>query len=160
MPDTAKAAPARPFDFPLASRTGYLLHKAGVLLIQDADRALEAQGMRLRYFYVLGALESRLTLSQQDLSRLLNLDPTTMVALIDELEEFGHVERRRNPTDRRRYMLHLTDKGRAALTAAQVAVDKIEAEFLAPVSAADRERLPKILGALLADRWPAIAPCD
>lgn len=165
MSDTASAPSALShtrdaFDFPLVSRTGYLLHKAAVLLMQDADRALEAQGMRLRYFYVLAALEGELTLSQQDLSRLLNLDPTTMVALIDEMEQAGHVERRRNPADRRRYMLRLTDDGRVALSAAQLAVDKVEREFLASVTASDGERLRQILNKLLSDRWPTIAPCD
>ncbi|MEK8145195.1 MarR family winged helix-turn-helix transcriptional regulator [Streptomyces sp. M10(2022)] len=85
--------------------------------MEEAERALTTQGMRLRYFYVLAALDSDLSLSQQDLSRLLNLDPTTMVALIDEMESAGHVERRRNPSDRRRYILRLTEGGREALSA-------------------------------------------
>ncbi|MGP4044406.1 MarR family winged helix-turn-helix transcriptional regulator [Streptomyces sp. 2A115] len=158
----AMPTPAEPagLDFPLVSRTGYLLHKAGSLLMEDAEKALAAQGMRLRYFYVLAALESGLSLSQQDLSRLLNLDPTTMVALIDEMEGAGHVERRRNPSDRRRYILHLTDGGREALERAGHAVDEVEREFLSSVPEADRERLRTLLGDLLADRWPRVVACD
>ncbi|WP_394436593.1 MarR family winged helix-turn-helix transcriptional regulator [Streptomyces sp. SGAir0957] len=147
-------------DFPLVRRTGYLLNKAGSILMEDAERALAEQGMRLRYFYVLAALESDLTLSQQDLSKLLHLDPTTMVALVDEMERAGHVERRRNPADRRRYILRLTDDGRTALARAGSAVDAVEREFLEAVPAEDRERLRALLGDLLADRWPRVIACD
>lgn len=157
MPTPAERAG---LDFPLVRRTGYLLHKAGSLLMDDAERALAEQGMRLRYFYVLAALESGLSLSQQDLSRLLNLDPTTMVALIDEMEGAGHVERRRNPSDRRRYILRLTDGGRTALERAGRAVDEVERDFLSSVPEADRDRLRTLLGELLADRWPRVVACD
>jgi DNA-binding MarR family transcriptional regulator len=40
-----------------------------------------------------------------------------LVALVDELEERGLVERRENTEDRRRYALHLTAQGRSALEA-------------------------------------------
>lgn len=128
--------------------------------MEDAERALAEQGMRLRYFYVLAALESDLSLSQQDLSRLLHLDPTTMVALVDEMERAGQVERRRNPSDRRRYILRLTDEGRAALERAGRAVDAVERDFLAAVPVEDRERLRALLGDLLADRWPRVIACE
>jgi DNA-binding MarR family transcriptional regulator len=151
---------ASSFDFPLVNRTGYLLNKAGLLLMHEAEQALEAQGMRMRYFYVLAALEGGHLLSQQDLSRLLNLDPTTMVALIDEMESVGHVERRRNPADRRRYILHLTDDGRQALSQASLAVGAVEEAFLAAVPDQDRERLQQILKGLLADQWPSVISCE
>ncbi|WFB09900.1 MarR family winged helix-turn-helix transcriptional regulator [Streptomyces sp. LX-29] len=156
VPDAEDAT----FDFPLVNRTGYLLNKAGALLMQEAEQVLEGQGMRMRYFYVLAALEGRHPLSQQDLSRLLNLDPTTMVAIIDEMESAGHVERRRNPADRRRYILHLTDDGRRALGRASLAVGEVEERFLATVVDRDRERLRQILRRLLADRWPSVISCE
>lgn len=161
-PDASRTAEpaADNLDFPLARRTGYLLQKAGALLVQDADRALGAQGIRMRYFYVLGALESGLALSQQDLSTLLNLDPTTVVALMDEMEQAGHVERRRNPVDRRRYILTLTDRGRNMLADAMSVVDQVEAEFFAPIPEKDRQRLREMLGTVLADRWPSVVACE
>ena len=146
-------------DFLIAERPGYLLHKAGLVLVEDVEKALGAVGMRIRYFFVLAALAGGPELSQQDLSRLLNLDPTTMVALVDEMEGAGHVERRRNPSDRRRYILSLTDGGRKALERAGHAVDEVERDFLAAVPEADRERLRTLLGELLADRWPRVIAC-
>ncbi len=141
-------------DFPLADHTGVLLFKAGMLIQEEADLALQAAGFKLRDFLVLAALAGGAELSQQDLSQLINLDPTTVVALIDELERAGHVERRRNPADRRRYILRLTDEGRAALVEAEQVAEEAERAFFARLPAGSREQLHEMLGGLLAHRWP------
>lgn len=56
-------------------------------------------------------------MSQSDLARALTLDRSTMVAVIDQLERRGLVERRKDPEDRRRHALHLTDQGQQFLAA-------------------------------------------
>ena len=43
----------------------------------------------------------------------MRVDRTTMVAIVDELEAAGFVDRQRNPEDRRAYALEATDAGRA-----------------------------------------------
>ncbi|MFE6778392.1 MarR family winged helix-turn-helix transcriptional regulator [Streptomyces sp. NPDC057702] len=148
--------PPRPReDFLIAERSGYLLHKAALSLVDDAERALETVGMRTRYFFVLAALAGGPELSQQDLSRLLNLDPTTVVTVIDEMERNQHVERRRNPLDRRRYNLLLTDTGRAALAGADGVVTEVETAFFGMLDDAERRVLRTMLDRMLAGRWPA-----
>jgi DNA-binding MarR family transcriptional regulator len=142
-------------DFLLADRTGYLLNKAAMLIAEDAERALETVGMRLRYFFVLTSLAGGPELSQQDLARLLNLDPTTVVALVDEMERNQHVERRRNPADRRRYTLVLTESGRTALSAAEQVVTDAEAAFFGPLTGAERAGMQDMLIRLLEGRWPS-----
>lgn len=142
-------------DFLLAGRPGYLLHKSALLLVEDAEDALAEVGMRTREFFVLAALASGPDLSQQDLSRLLNLDPTTVVAVIDELERRDYVERRRNPADRRRYILVLTDAGRQALVDADRVADRIEANFFGELTAEERKLLHSMLGRVMTGRWPA-----
>src|SRR5262245_65469690 len=52
-------------------------------------------------------------LSQQQLASVLKTHPSRIVALVDELEAKGLVERQPNPDDRRTYELYLTDKGEA-----------------------------------------------
>ncbi|MGF1430007.1 MarR family winged helix-turn-helix transcriptional regulator [Kitasatospora sp. LaBMicrA B282] len=154
---TEPAAPAlgtpRP-DFPLADHAGVLLHKAGMVIAEEVDQALRAEGHKLRNFLVLAALAGGAELSQQDLSQVINLDPTTVVALIDELERAGQVERRRNPADRRRYILGLTETGRTALAEAQQVAEQAEDAFFADLPAGQRQLLHEILGGLLANRWP------
>ncbi|MFF4910055.1 MarR family winged helix-turn-helix transcriptional regulator [Streptomyces sp. NPDC001260] len=147
-------------DFPIAERPGYLLHKAGLVLVEDVEKALGSVGMRIRYFFVLAALSGGPELSQQDLSRLLNLDPTTVVTVIDEMERNQHVERRRNPADRRRYNLILTDSGREALATADRIATEVESSFFGTLEEGEREALRGMLGRLLAGRWPASVCSD
>lgn len=147
-------------DFFIAERPGYLLHKAGLLLLEDVEKALETVGMRSRYFFVLASLAGGPELSQQDLSRLLNLDPTTVVTVIDEMERNQHVERRRNPADRRRYNLILTDSGRAALAAVDGVVTEVETAFFGALDDDEREVMRRMLDRVLAGRWPASVCSD
>ncbi|WP_405974122.1 MarR family winged helix-turn-helix transcriptional regulator [Streptomyces sp. NBC_00988] len=147
-------------DFLIAERPGYLLHKAGLVLVEDVEKALGAVGMRIRYFFVLAALAGGPELSQQDLSRLLNLDPTTVVTVIDEMESNAHVERRRNPADRRRYNLILTETGREALATADRVATEVESAFFGALSEGERGVLRKMLGTLMAGRWPASVCSD
>lgn len=53
--------------------------------------------------------------SQQQLAATMGLLPSKMVAMVDELEQRGLVERRRGTADRRQYALHVTRKGSALL---------------------------------------------
>lgn len=152
--DGEAAGPTPRKDFLLAERPGYLLHKAALLLVEDAEEALGAVGMRTRDFFVLASLASGPDLSQQDLSQLLNLDPTTVVTVIDELERQKYVERRRNPADRRRYNLILTESGRAALAKASRVADEIESAFFGALTADERGDLRGMLGRVMAGRWP------
>jgi DNA-binding MarR family transcriptional regulator len=55
-------------------------------------------------------------ISQQVLASRLGMVPSRLVALIDELEALGLLERRDNAEDRRVYALHVTEKGAKALT--------------------------------------------
>ncbi|SCD27407.1 DNA-binding transcriptional regulator, MarR family [Streptomyces sp. TverLS-915] len=156
--EQAGASPRK--DFPIAERPGYLLHKAGLVLVEDVEKALGSVGMRIRDFFVLAALAGGPELSQQDLSRLLNLDPTTVVTVIDEMERNGHVERRRNPADRRRYNLFLTATGREALATADRVATEVESAFFGGLSAEERAALRTTLGVLMAGRWPAAVCSD
>ncbi len=47
-----------------------------------------------------------------DISRWMGLDPSTLVPSVDALVKKGFLQRERDPNDRRRYPLHLTDEGR------------------------------------------------
>lgn len=145
---------------PLLSSTGFMLHKVGMLLIAAAEESLAAHGMRLRYFYVLAALQNSDEFSQQDLSAMLGVDPTSMVTVIDEMEAKGHALRRRNPADRRRYIVQLTDEGRTALAAASESVLQLERDFLSDLSADAQESLHTVLSQLMSGRTAEAVDCD
>ena len=150
---TAKQTPRD--DFLLVERPGYMFHKAALLLYEDVELALDGLGLRGRYFFVLASLAGGPRLSQQDLSRLLNLDPTTVVSVIDEMERNQHVERRRDQADRRRYQLLLTDSGRDLLAKAETLVTEAETAFFGSLTDEETTLMRGILGRLMAGRWPA-----
>ena len=107
--------------------------------------ALSAIVMRAPEFAILHQLYEAGPLSQQALGRSLRIHASNLVALIDELEADGSLIRRRDPTDRRRYLLELTDDGVRRLAEAQRAAADAEAEMLAPLTPAERERLRAFL---------------
>jgi DNA-binding MarR family transcriptional regulator len=85
---------------------------------------------------------------------MLGIDPTTIVAIVDELEAEGFVRRERSTTDRRRSDLHLTPGGRTALAAADDLIDEVEAEFFSPLPAAELARFQDSAGRVVARYWP------
>jgi DNA-binding MarR family transcriptional regulator len=107
---------------------------------------------------VLRAIADRHPVSQGEIARTMNVDRTTMVALIDDLQGKGLV-RRQDPEDRRRNAVELTDAGRDTVRRAAAAVERAERDFLGPLSAAEATQFKKILHALLggAQSGPATA---
>jgi DNA-binding MarR family transcriptional regulator len=134
----------------LADRLGFLLGRAHLAHRAVAERALAPLGLGVKEFGALAVLVEEGPLSQQRLGERQGIDRTTMVAVIDDLERNGLVERRRDPDDRRAYSLDATSKGRRVLARANTAVARAENEFLAPLAGEDRRRLKEFLRTLIA----------
>ena len=134
----------------LAGSVGFLISKLGMHSAAGFAEALQPLGIDARHFGMLRIVATGQGLSQQELGERLSVPPSRMVAFIDELEERGLVERRRNPRDRRAHAVHLTAKGRRLYDKAlQTAVD-YEERFCADLSPADREQLLELLQRLAA----------
>lgn len=88
--------------------------------------------------------------SQQAIAAALGTPPSRLVALADDLEQRGLIERRRNPDDRRNYAVHLTTDGQAALRRIGTAAAAHEDEIAAPLSEREREQLQRLLRKLAA----------
>jgi DNA-binding PadR family transcriptional regulator len=82
-----------------------------------------------------------------------SLDPTLMVALIDELERQGLCRRTRHPSDRRRYAIAITPTGSALLEQGLAIVGEIEQEILAPLSEPERQELARMLTRVMEPYW-------
>lgn len=93
-------------------------------------------------------------LSQHELGQQLGIDRTTVVELIDELERKRYVERRRNPADRRSYLLTLTARGRAFQKRAAQAFDAAARDVFAPLDATEVNAISDMLRRMItnADR--------
>jgi DNA-binding MarR family transcriptional regulator len=108
---------------------------------------------------VLIAIDDRVPLSQQEVARRLGVDRTTMVVLIDELENKGLVQRRQDPDDRRRNVVALTDVGRTTLRGATSASDEAERRLLGPLSDDETAKFKEMLRAITfaaADESPSL----
>ena len=133
----------------LARKTGVLISKVSQLAQEGFERALRPMGLKARHYGVLTVLAGEGPHAQRNLSEKLAIDRTTMVGLVDELEGLGLVERRRDPKDRRRYDLALTDAGKRAMSEAEAVAARVQDAVLAPLDDADRRRLHEMLASLL-----------
>ncbi len=136
---------------PVRDRFGWLLKHARERLATLTATALEPWGINGRELAVLAAVADGEPSSQVDAAVRLGIDRTTMVALIDDLEAKGLVERHPDPADRRRNIVALTTTGRDTFDGASRATDEVERSFLAPIPERDRERFRAMLRALAHD---------
>jgi DNA-binding MarR family transcriptional regulator len=94
---------------------------------------------------ILRLLRKSPGISQQELSSLLQIHPSRLVAILDTLEKRELVERKLNPQDRRLYSLYLTEAGVLTLERiGQVAREHQDA-FLSSISGEERRILAEIL---------------
>jgi MarR family transcriptional regulator for hemolysin len=124
-----------------------LLNRAGHLLSLQLADALAEVGLSQRMQCVLvHAAEGQRT--QAELAELADLDKTTMVGTVDELERLGLAERVPSPSDRRARIIRVTKAGNAAAVRGQRIVDRVHAEALQAFSAKERAILVDALGLL------------
>lgn len=106
---------------------------------------LEPHGFHPREFGVITLLAKRPGITQQELASLARVDPSSMVALLDDLEARGIAERRVDPDDRRRRALYLTDKGTEQMRALQREARKAGKQFLGRLTEEEAETLNRLL---------------
>jgi DNA-binding MarR family transcriptional regulator len=135
----------RPPPEPLASAPGFLLSWNGRRTAHEFARALEPLGLRPPHFGVMTLIDTDPGLTQQDLAERSLIDPSSMVAVVDELEELGYAERQTHPGDRRKHALHLTPAGKQTLKRARAAAMKTARDILAPLDAGEVETLRTLL---------------
>jgi DNA-binding MarR family transcriptional regulator len=109
----------------------------------------ELMGVKLRQLMLLSYLRYGAPALQQQLCEALWLDANNCVLLLNELEDMGYIERRRDPADRRRHVVELTDEGRAALERAERAQDSLGDELFAALTEEERATLRSLLGRAL-----------
>ena len=109
------------------------------------EEALGQEGARRQDFVVLTSLAEQGPASQAALGRRLWIDRSDLHAILNELESAGQVARVRDETDRRRNVVALTRAGRTALARLDKRVDAAQDALLAPLSAADRRELHRLL---------------
>jgi DNA-binding MarR family transcriptional regulator len=103
--------------------------------------ALQSIGLTPALFAVLNYLQAHEGAIQQQIGSAMGIDPSTMVALVDELERTGLAGRRPQPHDRRAREVLLTPRGRRTLSRARELAEEVEDDVLQGLSPAERRRL-------------------
>jgi DNA-binding MarR family transcriptional regulator len=123
------------------SSAAFLLAQIGAHAARKFAERLAPIHLSPPHVGILGVLRRSEGLSQQDLAVALRMHPSGLVAVIDELEERGLVERKDSPDDRRIYRLHLTDKGHAILSDIGRIAHEHNKSLCAALSDEEREQL-------------------
>ena len=132
----------------------FMLAHASHMLATRMTAAFAEIGITPRDYCVLYHAASA-ELTQIELARLSDLDKTTMVVTLDDLESAGYAERRPSRADRRARVVVVTDEGRRLVAAGHEIADRVHAEVLAELPPASRgvfmDSLTKLVGGLLAE---------
>ncbi len=130
---------------PLASAPGFLLSWNGQRIARYFAAALEPLGLRPPLFGVLTLIDANPGSAQRELVERSMIDASTMVALIDELEERGLAERRPHPNDRRKRAVYLTREGRRTLERARAVAIDTGRKVFEPLTESEMQTLTKLL---------------
>lgn len=120
---------------------GFLLYDSARLLRRDFDRRARAIGLTRAQWSVLSHLHRYEGVNQAALADLMEIQPITLVRLLDRLEEAGWIVRDADPNDRRSRVPRLTDKARPVIERLQALAAQTRELALAGIPDGQRERL-------------------
>ena len=110
-----------------------------------ATEVLGSVGLTPALFALLNVIGAREGAIQQELGTALGVDRSTMVALVDQLEDAGLAQRKKSAADRRAREIAITPRGRRLLERARKLISDTEDEVLAGLNATERKELQRLL---------------
>lgn len=128
-------------------RLSFLLAYHGAITDTVLRKALAAAGLVPRHVMTLLQLADG-PVTQKALIEKLGVDPSVLVALLNDLEGEGLVHRQRDPADRRRHIVEITPEGASRLEVSDLALDAMEQALFGDLSARERTALRGLLGKL------------
>jgi len=131
------------------STLAFLLSQVGIHASQRFARRLAAIDLQPPQFRVMNAIDASEGSSQQAIAATIGAPPSRMVAIVDELEARGLLERRPHPSDRRIRALHLTAAGRRLLARGRKLAAEHEEDLTRGLDQADRKRFVALLQKLV-----------
>ncbi|OCG73304.1 MarR family winged helix-turn-helix transcriptional regulator [Microbacterium sediminis] len=123
----------------------FLLARANAVSLEAASAALRPFGLKPRSYSVLALALSDHRPSQREIAEYLRLDPSQVVALVDDLQSRGLVERETDPSDRRAKVVTATVDGARLFATAGARVRQAEREVFGVLDDAERAMLRKLI---------------
>jgi len=114
-------------------------------MIAAEHPVLEAHGLSMWGYSVLVALDRSAIRTQAALAEAIGADKTRIIAILDELQQNGLIERLADPEDRRARLLAITKEGRRVKDAVQAEIQRGEERWLGTLSATDRAVFLRVL---------------
>ncbi len=124
---------------------GEIVNRAARLLRRLADARLGQFGLSSGYLPVVTALMEEDGLTQKALVRQAGIEQPTMVNTLARMERDGIIERRPDPVDRRSARFSLTASVKARLPEIRAAIEALNDEAIAELTAEERTTLSRIL---------------
>ena len=124
---------------------GFLLHDVARLLRKRFEQRAKCLGLTRSQWQTLAYLSNNEGIHQSGLAEILEIEPITLVRILDKLAERGLVERRQHPTDRRIWLLYMREEAHPILEEMREIGDATRAEALDGATPDQREALFNIL---------------
>lgn len=124
---------------------GFLLKDVTRLYTRRFEERAQALSLTLPQCKALTYLARNEGVSQKRLAELIEIDPMSLVRILDRMEADGWVERRADPQDRRARCLVVTERARPIIELIWQIVAETRAEALAGLDESDRARLMTLL---------------
>src|SRR6266536_4862279 len=156
-PLTPPLSPVPQLPDELVASATFLLKRLGFSAKERTMKAYEQTGLHPYHYAILIVLDERSRETQGAIADALGYDRGQLVGLLDELEERGFVERRRDPDDRRRHLVRLTPEGKRMLRQLRAIARRIDDEFFGPLSVKERANLHVLLLRLAEQHEPGCA---
>lgn len=147
-PTSNKTRPSNsktPKESDLSHLLGHHLRRAHLAIWRDFNENVGHGGLRPGQFGVLSTIDKHPGISQIEISRLLDLDKASIVALIYRLENLQWIEKRQAAEDRRRHQLYLTNEGKKELKTIRKDMQKHEERFMQRFSKSEYNQLIELL---------------
>ncbi|AYG66283.1 MULTISPECIES: MarR family transcriptional regulator [unclassified Rhizobium] len=124
---------------------GFLLHDVARLLRKRFEQRAKDLGLTRSQWQTLAYLANNEGIHQAGLAEMLEIEPITLVRILDKLSERGLVERRQHPNDRRSWLLYMCEEARPLIDTMRDMGDQTRKEALEGTSEEDHERLHELL---------------
>jgi DNA-binding MarR family transcriptional regulator len=127
------------------AQTGFLLRKVSAASFGAMSEILAAHDLHPMHFGLMLMIDAEEPISQLELGRRTGIDPSSMVARMETLDEHGLIERPRRTEDRRHYEIRLSPAGRKLLKELRKQAKAHGDRFFAPLTKAERRQLHELL---------------
>ena len=154
MTETVSQPVVQRYPEELVASALFLLKRLGMAAKERSFAGYEELGLHPYHHAILAVLDEGARETQGAIADALGYDKGQLVGLLDELENAGLIERRRDPADRRRQIVRMTPAGRKTLERFRRLSQRLEDEFLASLDDRARHQLHALLLRLAEQHLP------